>query len=191
MSIIDFLTLLLINMTAGFVLLALYLYNGIVSSDQRKWISGFLITGFIALINGLWIIWHWPLPGSYNIAYGEMSVLFGALFFGFAIAIMKEWGIFSVTIYGIFAGLASITIGLRILNLNMTKNPLISGIGFILSGLVGVLSCPVYIFKDIKAFRYIVILIILITAGIWAMTGYMAFWDHLATFSKWIPATMK
>jgi putative membrane protein len=191
MSIIDFLTLLLVNMVAGLVLLAFYLYKGIVESNQKKWIPGFLITGFIALINGLWIIWHWPLPGSFNIAYGEMSVLFGTLFLGFAISIMKEWEIFSVTIYAIFAGLASITIGFRIINLHMTNEPMLAGIGFILSGLVAVLSYPTVIFKNIKALRLIVMVIILITAGIWAMTAYPAYWKHLADFSKWVPLTMK
>jgi len=191
MNIIDFLTLLLINMTAGFVLLGFYVYKGIIESNQKKWIPGFLITGFIALINGLWIIWNWPLPGSYNIAYGEMSVLFGAIFLGFAVALMKEWEILSVTIYAIFAGLASITLGLRIINLHMTKEPMLAGIGFILSGLIAILTYPTALFKNSRALRTIVLVIILITAGIWAMTAYPAYWDHLATFSKWVPSTMK
>jgi putative membrane protein len=26
---------------------------------------------------------------------------------------------------------------------------------------------------------------------IWAFTGYLAYWEHLESFSKWVPLTMR
>lgn len=97
---IDYLSLMLLNMAAGLVILAGYLYRGMESKYQKKWVPGFAITGFIALTNGYHMTWTWPLPGSYNSAFGEMSILFGVLFLGAALALaiwlrtglMAYWG---------------------------------------------------------------------------------------------------
>jgi putative membrane protein len=134
---IDYLTLMLISMTAGLFLLAYYVYRGIGAKDTRRWVPGFVMTGLIALVTGLHMSLTWPLTGSYNIAFGEMSVLFGILFLGAALALWKGWEMSTVSIYAFFAGAAAIVIGARVINLGMTKRPVISGIGFILTG-VGV-----------------------------------------------------
>jgi len=191
MNIIDFLTLLLVNMAGGLFLLSLFVYRGLGYENQKNWTPGFLIAGFIALINGLWVMWNWPLPGSYNVAYGEMSVLFGILFLAFGFSLLKDLDLFSITIYALFCGVSATVIGVRIINLGMTKTPLISGVGFILTGLIGVFSYPILRLKKYKTLRIIMAIIILLIAMQWAYTGYLAYWDHLSTFSKWVPITMK
>ena len=97
------------------------------------------MVGVIALANGLRMIWNWPLPGSYNIAYGELSALFGIIFLGAALALEKGWRLLTVGIYACFAGLAAAIVGLRIIVLGMTKQPLVSGAGMILAGVGGAL----------------------------------------------------
>lgn len=67
----------LVNLVAGLFLLAAHVYLGLNNTDQKRWISGFGMTGAIALTTGLHMIFTWPVPGSFNIAFGEMSVLFG------------------------------------------------------------------------------------------------------------------
>ena len=84
---IDFLTLVMINLVAGTVLLAYYLWRGIDEEDQRPYASGFFITGLVSLITGLQISFTWPLPGSYNVGYGDATTLFGVVFLGTAIAL--------------------------------------------------------------------------------------------------------
>jgi uncharacterized membrane protein len=49
------------------------------------------MSGFVALATGLHMIWNWPLPGSYNIAIGDLSVLFGIVFLGTALALAMSW----------------------------------------------------------------------------------------------------
>ena len=61
--------------------------------------------GTIAVISGFRMAFTWPLPRSFNVAYGEMSIFFGILFLGAALAIAKEWELTLVALYGPFAGI--------------------------------------------------------------------------------------
>ncbi len=139
---IDFLTLMLFNMAAGLFILAFYLCRGLDDPDQGRWAPAFGIVGLVALLNGFRVSWVWPLPQSYNAAYGDLSVLFGALFAGAALALAKGWKLLPLTIYALVAGLASILAGVAFIHLQLSKFPVLSGIGFILTGICGVFSGP-------------------------------------------------
>ncbi len=187
---IDYITLMLINMVAGLFLLAYYLYKGLDNPHQKQWIPGFGVTGAIALATGLHMVFTWPVVGSFNIAFGEPSVLFGILFIGTAIALAQGWELFTLAIYAFFAGLAAMVIGIRIINLGLTKQPLLSGIGFILTGLGGICAAPTLYFKT-KQIRLIGAGVLVAAALIWALTGYLAYWSHLESFGKWVPSPMR
>jgi putative membrane protein len=188
---IDYITLMLINMVAGLLLLAYYVYEGIDSPRQQKWIPGFGVVGAIALTTGLHMVFTWPVIGSFNIAFGETSVLFGVLFIGSALALALGWELITLAIYAFFAGAVSIVIGIRILNLGLTKAPLLSGIGFILTGLAGICAAPTLYLKTNRAWRLLGVAVLVAAAIIWAITGYMAYWGHLESFGKWVPLPMR
>jgi len=188
---INYITLMLINMVAGLCLLAYFVYKGLGDTNQKRWIPGFGMTGAIALTTGLHMIFTWPLRGSFNIAYGEMSVLFGILFVGASLALAMGWDLLTVAIYGFFAGLAAIVVGVRIINLGLTRQPILSGIGFILTGLSGVCAAPALYFQTNRQLRLAGTGVLIAAALIWALTGYMAYWGHLAQYSDWVPSTME
>ena len=52
---IDFLTLVMINLVAGTVLLAFYLWRGIDEKDQRAYAAAFFMVGVVSLITDLQI----------------------------------------------------------------------------------------------------------------------------------------
>jgi putative membrane protein len=188
---IDYLTLIMINLVAGTALLAYYIYAGMDAKDQRPYAAGFGIVGLLGVILGLTLTFTWPLPGSYNIGYGEATTLFGAVFLGAAIALSQGWDLMPVAIYGFFAGVDAVIVGTRIISLDLTKEPILSGIGFIMAGLGGVLAAPLLgLLKKSKTFRIIAALVVLVTALLWAVTFYTSLWGHLASFAKWVPATM-
>ena len=93
---IDFVTLLLVNMSAGLFILALFILRGMTAGDQRPWAAGFAASGVIALVGGLVMAFTWPLPGSYNAAFGELSALFGMTYLA-AAACMASGSLNSVT----------------------------------------------------------------------------------------------
>lgn len=188
---VNYIPLMLINMVAGLFILASYVYLGLDGTQQKRWIPGFGMTGAIALTTGLHMIFTWPLPGSFNIAFGEMSVLFGILFISASLSLANEWDLLTVTIYAFFAGVAALVIGLRILNLGLTRQPILSAIGFILSGLSGICAAPALYLRTNHTLRLIGSIVLVAAALIWTFTGYMAYWGHLADYSKWVPYPMR
>src|SRR4030042_2280397 len=138
---IDYLTVMLINLVAGLLLLALHLV-AFMERNPKKLAPGFLLTGFIGAATGLHMTLTWPLPGSHNIAFREMSLLFGALFFFAGLALLREWDLLGLGIYAVLAGVAAVVVGARILNLGLTKQPLVTFLGFLLTGGGGILTPP-------------------------------------------------
>lgn len=187
---IDYVPLMLINMAVGLMLLAGCLIKGFDLIPDKMWISGFFMSSLIALGCGFHMTFTWPLPGSYNVAFGEMSVFLGVLFLGAVISIAKGWNLLPVIIYGFFSGLAAVIVGTRIINLSMTREPFISGTGFILSGLSGMLL-PLLYWRRKQVIRWLIVLFLISAGLIWLRIGYMAFWSHLSGSSKWLPAAMR
>jgi putative membrane protein len=176
---IDYVTLMLINMVSGFVILAVFLLTSFNKPDRKNWTPAFVIVGLVASICGFAIIFSWPLPRPYNSPYGEMSVFFGMLFLASAYTTAKNQEYLPLGIYSFFAGLASALIGIRIMQLGLTSAPLMSGIGFIVSGACGIFAGPVIWLKENRSLRIIGAIFLFIAAGIWAVTGYWAYWMHL------------
>jgi putative membrane protein len=180
----DYLTLMLINMVGAFVVLGSFVGWGIMSEARKCWAPAFAAPGLVALVTGLILTITAPLPKPYNTPFGEMTVFLGILLLAASWGIaadMKRW---PIVIYAIFPGLAAILIGVRITHLGLTAAPLISGAGFVLSGLAGVLA-PVYVgLHQSKPVRIVAAIYLYGVAAIWALTGYMAYWMHLVPPAK-------
>lgn len=184
---IDFLTLMLINMTAGLVLLAWYVARGMDDPDQPRWAPAFAVPGLIALLNGFRISWLWPLPGSYNVAFGDTSVLLGVLLLGAAWSVAAKRDLIPHAVYAFFAGFGALLVGVRVVMLHLTLMPLLTGLGFILTGFAGIFAGPALCFRNLKVVRAVGVLTLLGAAAIWAINGYAGYWMHLAGFAKWMP----
>jgi putative membrane protein len=121
----------------------------------------------------------WPLPYPYNIAFGELSIMFGVLYLATAFSFAKGWNLFPLSIYAVFAGAVSVLVGFRFIDLSLSKTPLFSGIGFILTGSVGMFMPVLLLLKKYKFVRLLGALLPLGAAFIWAWIGYVAYWVHL------------
>jgi putative membrane protein len=187
---VDYLTIMIINIVAGLVITALFvlLY---LEKDRKKIAPGFLVTGFISTVTGFHLIFTWPIPGSYNIPFGEMSVLYGVLYFMAGIAVLRDWDLLTLAIYAVFAGAASIVVGIRIFDLKLTTEPFVAMAGFVLTGLAGVLSLPVYLLRKITLVRALAALLLVGAAVVWAIIGYAAYWSHMKAFEGWLPPIMR
>jgi putative membrane protein len=184
---IDFLTLMLINMSAGLVVLAWYVAKGMNDPDQPKWAPAFAAPGLIALLNGFRIAWLWPLPGSFNVAFGDTSVLFGVLLLGAAWSLAAKRDLMPHAVYAFFAGLAGVLVGVRLVGLHMTLMPLLSGLGFVLTGAAGIFAGAALYFRKVLVVRAVGVLTLLGAAAVWAFNGYAGYWMHLWGFAKWVP----
>ena len=177
---IDYLTLMLINMAAGFFLLGCFVWRDLdTPGDVGRWVPAFAIVGLVAAICGFMITFTWPLPKPYSSAYGEMSVLFGVLLLGLALALARKWELIPLAIYAFFAGAIASLLGVRIIDLGLTTHPILSGVGFILSGICGIFSPLVVWQNEKKGLRIIGSLVLFAASAIWAWTGCMAYWAHM------------
>ncbi len=188
---IDYVTLLLINMVAGLAVLAHFIYKGLHVDDKRGWAPAFAITGLIATVAGFHMVFNWPIVGSYNSAFGECSVLFGSIYLAAALAMSFGWPLDAVALYAFFGGALSILAGVRIIHLQLTAAPLLSGAGFVLTGLGGVFALVALRNRYVRLVRVAGAAVMSAAAIIWALTAYMAFWMHLSSFSKWVPQIME
>jgi len=187
---LDFLTLMLVNMAVALLLFALYLVF-FFEKDSKKMVPGFLLVGAIALITGFRMVFTWPLPGSFNIAYGEPTVLLGAFFFMAGLAINFGWDLLTIGIYSAVAGAAVILLGIRIDVLNMGSSPLEAALGFVGAGAAAILALPSIALPKLKWIRWLNALAAVVTAAAWIYVGFSAYWGHLDAFSKWPPGGPK
>ena len=188
---INFVALMLVNLVASMLVLAHFVYYGLDAPSRRPWVPAFTIVGGVALLTGLRMVFTFPLPGAHNAAFGEPYVLLGAAFLGAALSMAYDWDLLPVALYASVAGLAGIIVGIGIINLGMTREPAISGLGFILAGLAGLLSTPAYLWRHNRTLRLAGTAVLLLAAAIWAVTAYGAVWSHLESLANWVPATLR
>jgi putative membrane protein len=187
---IDYVPITLFNAMVGYFLLAGYLLKGLDDPDQRRWAVGFGMVGAIALLFGVNMALTWPLPGPYGSIYGDMSSLLGIILLGAAVAMALGWRLETVAGYAFFAGLAAMITGVRFIVSGMTTHPVPSGIGFILSGLAGVMALPTLrFFRHNQVFRVLSAVVLSAAGLIWAVTVYTEYWTHPLSpiFHNWVP----
>jgi putative membrane protein len=176
---IDYVTLLLINMTAGYFLLSCFVWRGLDSENKFGWTPAFAIVGLVATVGGFVMTFTWPISKPYSMAFGEMSVLLGVLFLGAALALARSWFLMPLALYGLVAGVAAIVLGIGIFKMGLTMSPALTAVGFILSGLAGVFS-PIVVWQaKQKGLRAIASLVLLAISVIWAFIGLGGYWAHI------------
>lgn len=191
MTFVDYLTLMLVNMSAGLILLAGYLIWGLSRPDhQKSWAAPFFMVGLVAVGAGGHMALTWPIahpPGhAYNAAFGEMTVLLGVLFLGAALSLARGWSLGGVAAYGVVAGLIATLVGGLIYVHQMTAMPALTCAGYALSGLGGALVAAALAARQNRPLRYVVAAVLLAAAAIWLFTAAMAYAGHFAN-PNWLP----
>lgn len=186
---IDYVTIQLIAAASGLLFAGIYSIKFDTPFKSRvSWIYNFWMVGTILLATGLYMIFTWPLPGAYNIIFGEPSVWFGMLLIFLAFAIRAEVDLMPLTLLFSAGGLINLVISADVLIYNMTQSPTLAFVGFFTSGL-GALLVP-FGLKS-KAVRWIIAILLIIAAVVFAVTGFGAYYQHASNFAKWIPLTMR
>lgn len=187
---IDYLAVMLVNLGAGLALLAHYLYVRPAPKVRRSWAAGFFAVGLLGILTSLPMVLTWPLPGGYNVAYGEPGLFFSVLFIAAGLTLTFEWEPLIPAIYGFFGAIFAIVIGIRIQDLKLGSHPTVALLGFVLTGLGGLLVLPAIQWRDKRALSTITAVILGLAAIVWLFTGYEAGWGHILDFAKYLPPTM-
>jgi putative membrane protein len=187
---IDYLSLLLVDIGAGLAGLAHYLYRAPAEGHRRGWAAGFFVAGLLGILLSLPMELTWPLPSSFNIAYGDAALYLSMAFIGAAITLTFEWEPLVPALYGLFGAIYGIILGIRLWTLHMGADPALAGIGYIVTGLGGIFTVPALVYRNQRMWAYIAAVLLAIAALIWLVTGYEAGWAHLSDFIKYLPPTM-
>ncbi len=188
---IDYLSVMLVSVGAGLALLALYLFFNPAPENRPTWGFGFGATGLILASTAIPMIITWPLPGSYNVAFGEPALMFGALFTVAALALVFRTDLLGPAIWGLFAGITAVIVGQQIIAQGMTREPGIAGLGFILSGVGGILTLPSVAMKNQRWIALVTAVVLAAAAIVWLYTGIGSYPGHIVDFAKYVPAYMK
>lgn len=192
MLFIDYVTLLLLNMSAAFIILALYLFRGLDDPEQGRWSLGFCMTGIVAFIFGAQMSVTWPLPGQYSSVFGDFSVFLGAIFFFAGLGMARGWRLELVATYAIPIGLASLITAFRFFTLKLTQSPALASTGFLLTGLAALAALPTLLFlRNNRGWRVFAGGVCLVISLIWLANGYGGIWMHLEGFKEWVPLVMQ
>jgi len=192
---IDYLTLMLVNMAAGLLVLAWFFLRVFGGPNEKSWASAFAMTGLVALVGGFYMTLTWPITqffdghGEYNMrwanaAYGETSVLLGILFLGAALSVSRGWSLLPVTIYAFLAGAVAVYLGVCIYLLNLSKEPPLTAVGFVLTGLAGPLSLAIVLAPARKLLRWLTAACLVGACAIWLLTACLGYWGHLGMLSR-------
>ena len=187
---IDYLAVMLINLGAGLALLAHYLYVKPPKETRKSWAAGFFAVGILGILTALPMVLTWPLPGGFNVAYGEPALYFATLFLAAGLTLTFEWEPLIPAIYGFFGAIYAIVIGLRIQDLKLGAQPTVALIGFLLTGIGGLLVLPTIQWRDNKQLALLTAIILGLAAIVWLFTGYDAGWGHILEFGKYLPPGM-
>jgi putative membrane protein len=187
---IDYLTIQLAAAAAGLFFTAIYggWYLEAPLEARRSWAWLFWVLGAILGLTALDTVLTWPLPGPYNIVFGEPALWFGSLLFAAGFAIYGSSDPLPLSLLASVGGLIILLCGVDILNDHLTSQPTLAFIAYLASGL-GALLLPLGLRS--RSVRPVVQILLVLSAVIFAVTGGGAYLQHAHDFAKWLPPLMR
>ena len=184
---INYSSLLLLNLSAGLVTLAFWIFLDAGRNSERRWVPGLLMSGLLALLLGLHMVFTWPMAGSANLLYGEMSVLFGLLLTGMGFVLLFGMDLLGIAVIGALAGVASLVVSVQVFRLGLSPNPLLHGVAFVWMGVLGLGALPMLRLSGSYAFRIFGAVGLMVGALLWAIAAFQGFWQHPRDYQGWTP----
>jgi putative membrane protein len=192
---IDYITLMLVNVSAGLLLLAIYSVWGLDKPQHSQWSAGFAAVGLVALLAGLHMTLTWPMPklesvnlSWANVAFGELTVLLGALLLALALATGKNWPLVGIAPLSLVWGLVAAFIGICLIRLNLTATPVLAGTAFICTGIGGVVLTPAFAMTRRPGgalwLRVLAGVLLAVAAMIFLLLGTSGYHMHLVKYSQ-------
>jgi putative membrane protein len=104
--------------------------------------------GLVATGLGVWLEEAWPLPGSYNILFTDVYLLFGLTLVILAVSMALSLKLQYAGLFGLVAGGLAISYGWVGWHLGMTKDPFETFLLYAGFGMAGILSAPATFIAD-------------------------------------------
>ncbi len=183
MGFIDPLAVMLLSLGVSAALISAFFYEAAKGMDLKELVIPALIFGIFDFMSGFVMSEFWPLPGAYNMLFGDPIMILGMLLIAGSIMIYKGQNLRTLSIPGVMLGIYLFVESAAIVNFKLESGDnLFAAMGlYIMSGISAVYS--VILFekpeKDKKYLYYIAFILLALTALIALFIGYEAIYGHL------------
>ena len=186
MAFVDPLAVMLLAAGASAAIIALYF---IMVVKQKKNIQGLavpmLMLGIFNAVSGFIMSFGWPLPGAYNILFGDPILFLGIIMVSAAIMIFKNMDFKVLSVLGFLLGIYVLIEAFGIISIPGLETGLdkVLAVGFyVFAGLSALLSPMIYLNPKTQRGKYAYCLLaalLILTALAALVIGYGAVYSHL------------
>ncbi|MGC9011250.1 MAG: DUF981 family protein [Candidatus Micrarchaeia archaeon] len=185
MVFVDPLTIMLVAVAASASLIAIYLISQALGKKIAEELAmpGFFI-GVFDFLSGFFMSFSWPLPGAYNILFGDPMLFLGIIMLAGSYMLYKKISLRYMPILGFLLGIYLLveTYGIATLNLESGKY-FMPAFSFYLFSTISALLSPIASLDPKKykyAYHFLAALLIL-TALLAMFIGCGGIYEHLAS----------
>lgn len=192
---IDPLAIMLIGLGSGILLVALYVLFSVrnkIEISKEKLALPAMAIGFFDFTSGFLMAFTWPLPGGYNMLFGDPLLFFGLLLVTGGYMVNRGKDPSMMTILSFFLGIYVILGGYAMIVDSLEEGAnFLPAFGLYISSGIGALLSPMLLVKPAGAFRalyYIEFVVLIVAAFIAFFIGYNALLHHLVSFAHYYPS---
>ncbi|MEM0149758.1 MAG: DUF981 domain-containing protein [Candidatus Micrarchaeaceae archaeon] len=183
---VDPLTVMLLSLGMSALLLALYYFRvGSGKKDISSLVVPVFVLGLFNAVSGFLMSFTWPLPGSYNMLFGDPLLMLGLLMIAGSYMISKGMDVKVLSLLGFLLGIYLLVGMISISQFSLeTGNDWITATGlYAFSFLAGIFSPIIYLKpKGSNRYAYYFEVFLLVLVMLLALLiGYMGLNAHLGT----------
>ena len=189
---IDPLTVMLLSLGMSALLLALYYFRvGSGKKDISSLVVPAFILGLFNAVSGFLMSFTWPLPGSYNMLFGDPLLVLGLLMIAGSYMISKGMDVKALSLLGFLLGIYLLVGMIGITRFNMeTGNDWLTATGLYAFSMLAAIFSPILYLKpkgSNKYAYYFEVFLLVVVMLLALLIGYMGFYEHLGAFSTYFP----
>lgn len=189
---IDPLTVMLLSLGMSALLLALYYFKvGSGKKDISSLVVPAFILGLFNAVSGFLMSFTWPLPGSYNMLFGDPLLVLGLLMIAGSYMISKGMDVKVLSLLGFLLGVYLIVGMIGITQFGMESgNDWLTATGLYAFSMLAAIFSPILYLKPKGSNRYayyfeVFLLVVVMLFAL--LIGYMGLDEHLGSFSTYFP----
>lgn len=189
---IDPLTVMLLSLGMSALLLALYYFKvGSGKKDISSLVVPAFILGLFNAVSGFLMSFTWPLPGSYNMLFGDPLLVLGLLMIAGSYMISKGMDVKVLSLLGFLLGVYLIVGMIGITQFGMESgNDWLTATGLYAFSMLAAIFSPILYLKPKGSgkYAYYFEVFLLVVVMLFALLiGYMGLDEHLGSFSTYFP----
>ncbi len=189
---IDPLTVMLLSLGMSALLLALYYFRvGSGKKDISSLVVPAFILGLFNAVSGFLMSFTWPLPGSYNMLFGDPLLVLGLLMIAGSYMISKGMDVKALSLLGFLLGIYLLVGMIGITQFHMeTGNDWLTATGLYAFSMLAAIFSPILYLKpkgSNKYAYYFEVFLLVVVMLLALLIGYMGFYEHLGAFSTYFP----